>query len=70
MITIGDMFNQGLKHRVDSLCRDIANLLRCRSSLNQPDASHSQSQGQSGRYDGVHNAFALSERGSPCRTSS
>jgi hypothetical protein len=53
MITIGDMFNQGLKHRVDSLCREIANLLRCRPSLNQPDASHSQSQGRSGRYDGV-----------------
>ena len=49
----GDMFNQGLKHRVDALCREIANLLRCQPSLNQPDASHSQSQGQSGGYDGV-----------------
>ncbi|MFZ3326290.1 MAG: SHOCT domain-containing protein [Methylocella sp.] len=53
MIMIGDMFNQCLKHRVDSLCHVIANLLRCQPSLNQPDASHSQSQGRSGGYDGV-----------------
>ena len=53
MIMIGDMFNQCLKHRVDSLCHEIANLLRCQPSLNQPDASHSQSQGRSGGYDGV-----------------
>ena len=42
MIMIGDMFNQGLKHRVDALCREIANLLRSQPSLNHPDASHSQ----------------------------
>ena len=53
MIMIGDMFNQGLKHRVDALCREIANLLRSQPSLNRPDASHSQSQGQSGGYAGV-----------------
>jgi hypothetical protein len=53
MIMIGDMFNQGLKHRVDLLCREIASLLRSQPSLNQPDASHSQSQGQSGGYAGV-----------------
>lgn len=28
MIMIGDMFNQGLKARVDGLCRDLADLLR------------------------------------------
>lgn len=28
MIMIGDMFNQGLKARVDALCRDVADLLR------------------------------------------
>jgi hypothetical protein len=53
MIMIGDMFNQGLKHRVDALCREIANLLRSQPSLNHPDASHSQSQRQSGGYAGV-----------------
>jgi hypothetical protein len=29
------MFNQGLKHRVDALCREIANLLRSQPSLNE-----------------------------------
>jgi len=53
MIMIGDVFNQGLKHRVDALCREIANLLRSQPSLNRPDASHSQSRGQSGGYAGV-----------------
>lgn len=28
MIMVGDMFNQGLKHRVDSLCNEVAGLLR------------------------------------------
>jgi hypothetical protein len=36
MIMIGDMFNQGLKHRVDALCREIANPVRSQPSLNQP----------------------------------
>jgi hypothetical protein len=53
MIMIGDMFNQGLKHRVDALCREIAGLLRSQPSLKKPEASHSQSQSQSGDYTGV-----------------
>ena len=28
MIMVGDMFNNGLKYRVDTLCNDLANLLR------------------------------------------
>jgi len=28
MIMVGDMFNQGLKHRVDTLCNELANLLQ------------------------------------------
>jgi len=28
MIMVGDMFNSGLKHRVDALCQDLAALLR------------------------------------------
>ena len=28
MIMVGDMFNNGLKYRVDALCNDLANLLR------------------------------------------
>ena len=36
MIMIGDMFNQGLKHRVDALCREIANLVRSQPSSTSP----------------------------------
>jgi len=53
MIMIGDMFNQGLKYRVDALCREIADLLRSQPSLNRPVASQSQSQSHSGGYAGV-----------------
>ena len=52
MIMIGDMFNQGLKYRVDQLCNELGNLMR-----NQPVASSSsgsfQSQSQSGGGSGV-----------------
>lgn len=53
MIMIGDMFNQGLKYRVDALCRELASLLRSQPSLNRPEASQSQSQSHSGGYAGV-----------------
>jgi len=42
MIMIGDMFNQGLKYRVDGLCNELAGLLRA-----QPVGAF-QSQSQSG----------------------
>ena len=53
MIMVGDMFNQGLKHRVDALCSEIASLLRNQPPLHQPDARSSQSQSQSGGSTGV-----------------
>jgi hypothetical protein len=53
MIMVGDMFNQGLKHRVDALCSEIASLLRSQPPLHQPDANSSQSQSQSGGDTGV-----------------
>jgi Short C-terminal domain len=53
MIMIGDMFNQGLKFRVDGLCRELASLLRSQPQLNQPYASQSQSQSQGGGAAGV-----------------
>jgi hypothetical protein len=47
MIMIGDMFNNGLKYRVDALCNELAGLVR-----NQPlfsaDASSFLSQSQNG----------------------
>ena len=33
MIMIGDMFNQGLKHRVDELCNELASLVRDQRSI-------------------------------------
>lgn len=53
MIMVGDMFNQGLKYRVDSLCNDLAPLARGRTPFTAPSGSfQSQSQGGSG-YGGV-----------------
>jgi len=45
MIMVGDMFNQGLKYRVDKLCSELANLLRAQP-LFMPSGSWSQSQSQ------------------------
>jgi hypothetical protein len=45
MIMVGDMFNQGLKARVDGLCSELANALRGQSLLSAPSSSQSQSQG-------------------------
>ena len=46
MIMIGDMFNQGLKYRVDALCNELAGILDLQP-LTDPKAEGSQSQTQS-----------------------
>src|ERR1700677_1580015 len=46
MIMVGDMFNQGLKHRVDTLCNELASLLDGQPSI-RADARHFQPQRQS-----------------------
>ena len=51
MIMVGDMFNQGLKHRVDALCNELAGLLRSQPSLSV-GAGQAQSQSQN-RGEGV-----------------
>jgi hypothetical protein len=49
MIMVGDMFNQGLKYRVDSLCNELANLLRGQPLFTPVGGSfQSQSQGSGG----------------------
>lgn len=53
MIMVGDMFNQGLKYRVDILCQELANLLRAQPLLSPAEASQSQSQGQGRGHAGV-----------------
>ena len=47
MIMIGDMFNQGLKHRVDALCNELTDFLRSQP-LGEAEAGRIQSQSQSG----------------------
>ena len=47
MIMVGDMFNHGLKARVDALCNELAGLLQSQPSL-AAASSQSQSQGQGG----------------------
>jgi hypothetical protein len=47
MIMIGDMFNQGLKHRVDTLCKELAGFLSSQPLAND-EARRLQSQSQSG----------------------
>src|ERR1700722_15061370 len=47
MIMVGDMFNQGLKYRVDALCNDLSGLLLSQPLLSA-NAGAVQSQSQSG----------------------
>src|SRR3954469_16984721 len=53
MIMVGDMFNQGLRARVDALCTELAALLRSQPSVVATTPSQSQSQSQSGGPPGV-----------------
>jgi hypothetical protein len=49
MIMVGDMFNQGLKYRVDQLCNELSALLRSQPVFAAaPPSSQSQSQGAAG----------------------
>jgi hypothetical protein len=49
MIMVGDMFNQGLKYRVDQLCNELSALLRSQPMFAAaPRSSQSQSQGAAG----------------------
>jgi hypothetical protein len=48
MIMLGDMFNQTLKGRVDSLCNELAAVLARQPGLLQTGSFQSQSQGGSG----------------------
>jgi hypothetical protein len=65
MIMIGDMFNQGLKYRVDALCNDLSALLREQPSIHAPapsfQSASSQSQSQGG---GGVSLFASGSSGS------
>jgi hypothetical protein len=47
MIMIGDMFNNGLKYRVDALCNDLSGLLARQAPFTPPPRSQSQDQSES-----------------------
>ncbi len=51
MMMLGDMFNQGLKNRVDALCQDISSILSNQPGLPQSGSFQSQSQSGGGRQN-------------------
>lgn len=63
MSMIGDMFNHGLKHRVDALCNELAGLLRSQPAPGL-EARRTQTQSQSG---GVVAGLFAAGLGSPGR---
>ena len=73
MTMVGDMFNNGLKHRVDMLCSEIAGYIReGRLSGPKPDRSHqSQSQGSGNSFfyqSGSHSGSWPQHLGQPSST--
>src|ERR1700722_19065041 len=51
MIMIGDMFNQGLKHRVDELCNELAGILHVQPFTDsKAESSQSQTQSSGGEF--------------------
>ena len=76
MVMVGDMFNHGLKARVDSLCKELSLLLRDKAlPFEGPSSSQSQFQGVAGTSLFVpgspsSNRWWPSELGSPDSTGS
>lgn len=52
MTMVGDMFNYGLKSKVDGLCSELSNLLASQPFAPTPTSSQSQSQGAQQQYQG------------------
>ena len=51
MIMIGDMFNQGLKYRVDALCNELAGILHVQPFTDsKAESSQSQTQSSGGEF--------------------
>ena len=75
MIMVGDMFNQGLKYRVDALCNELAGLLRSQPPTAVGAVSfQSQSQGGGGAVSlfvpgtGTTGAWWPADLGAPAST--
>jgi hypothetical protein len=68
MTMIGDMFNSGLKYRVDALCGDLSALIANQPGLIQSGSFQSQSQGaqsQGGQYQGGQQQGGFGAQASP-----
>ncbi len=52
MTMVGDMFNYGLKSKVDGLCTELSNLLASQPFVVRPASSQSQSQGAQQQQQG------------------
>lgn len=70
MVMVGDMFNQGLKHRVDALCSELATAVQSGSPFAAPSQSQSQSGGASLFVPGGSGNRWPAELGSPASTGS
>lgn len=75
MIMVGDMFNQGLKYRVDALCNDLSALLYGSTPVFAPPPAPVQSQFQGGGTSlfisgGVQGSGWPAELGSPSSSGS
>jgi hypothetical protein len=75
MIMIGDMFNQGLKYRVDALCNELAGILRVQPFTDsKAESSQSQTQSSGGQFSlfvagaGPASQWWPAELGSPAST--
>ena len=69
MIMVGDMFNQGLKARVDGLCSELANALRGQNLFAAPSSAQAQSQGGSSLFvQGGSFSWWPAELGQPSST--
>ena len=75
MIMVGDMFNQGLKYRVDALCNELSALLLSQAPVEaEPMRFQSQSQGGGGAVSlfvpgtGATGAWWPQELGAPAST--
>jgi hypothetical protein len=75
MIMIGDMFDQGLKYRVDALCNELAGILHVQPFTDsKPESSQSQTQSSGGEFSlfvagaGPASQWWPAELGSPAST--
>lgn len=64
LVMVGDMFNQGLKHRVDALCSELASQLQNLTGESVAGSTQTQSQGDAARH-GISPGFATADEWPP-----